>query len=33
MMKRMTKMGKKGLRRGGLAGMLPPGGGGFGGMR
>jgi len=32
MMKRMTKMGKKGLRRGGLAGMLPPGGG-FGGPR
>ncbi len=27
MMKRVSKMGKKGLLRGGLAGMMPPGGG------
>jgi signal recognition particle subunit SRP54 len=32
LMKRMTKLGKKGLRRGGLASILPPGGG-FGGVR
>jgi len=29
MMKRVRKMGKKGLMRGGLSGLMPPGGGGF----
>ena len=35
MMKKVQKMGKKGMMRGGLQGMLPPGmgpGGGMGGM-
>jgi signal recognition particle subunit SRP54 len=32
MMKRMRKLGKKGLMRGGMGGMLPPGGMGGGGM-
>ncbi len=32
MVKRVSKMGKKGLMRGGLGGLMP-GGGGFGGMR
>ncbi|MFQ5467929.1 MAG: signal recognition particle protein, partial [Kiloniellaceae bacterium] len=29
MMKRVRKMGKKGLMRGGLSSLMPPGGGGF----
>jgi signal recognition particle subunit SRP54 len=29
MMRKMSKLGKKGLMRGGFPGMLPPGGGGF----
>ena len=33
MVKRVKKMGKKGLMRGGLGGLMPGGGGGFGGLR